>query len=162
MSKWVREVGERIASAINEAAIPRVNHALLDDFNNQEGRVFVELRGVHRVTHPRDGRTLYVFDDYHTDLRGVGRAIRSAAESVSEASVGDLNSPQRVYFADGYSKDFVGYDMPHYFFDFVVVADRPVASTRSDEVDDEEVLSRRRLARAGSAEGQRRLGGGSF
>lgn len=149
--EWVALLGERITEEIERANIPHVEEALLDDFNSQEGRIFVLLR-MEQVG--RMGN--YYLVERPDNLRKTSAGIRAAASKVSEVRVGELVSPQKQYVKRSYmgsSPD--GYNTKYIYFDYTVVADPPRQELiRGSSPDD---ISRERLLLAGSVREQRRL-----
>ena len=106
----VKEIGEEIAKAINDLHNPNIEYAMLDDFSDYSGRIFVGLK-MEKVV----GK--YWFENHARPLRQISlqlHAVCKKMEREGKATCGSWDVPQPTYDSyggyDGYEKDAISFD----------------------------------------------------
>jgi len=106
-SRDARSVGKAIEKEVNESKIPYVTEAILDDFNEYSGRIFIGLKMTRNM-----GK--YWFEPPGSKpLRSISASVRGILKKYP-IDVYGWETPNATYDSfgefDGYDKDYIQFD----------------------------------------------------
>jgi len=118
----VKEIGEEIVSEIKKLNNPYIEDAILDDFNDYSGQIYVDLAmkesGVG-ITKP-----IYRFEKNIKPLRKISRELHSICKKLyddEKAVCYNFQMPKASYEKMYWGNEFLGYDQDYIMFDYDII-----------------------------------------
>jgi len=118
----VKEIGEEIVSEIKKLNNPYIEDAILDDFNNYSGQIYVDL--AMKESGVGITKRAYRFEENTRPLRKISRDLHRICKKMyntEKAICYNFQIPEANYEKTDWGNEFLGYGQDYIMFDYDIL-----------------------------------------